>query len=464
MSVGLKGIGTIKNLSMKMKMKNALLGMAFLIGAFGAANAQQSAQQGGGDVMTTWNWPEDKKTASEKNALYNDSKNMGNHREAANALHWLLVNAPNLNPAIYIHGVEIYDELANAEKDAAKKKVYQDSVLTLFDLREKHFGGEADIAERKAFHAYKYFINDKERLPVVYNSLKRTADLNKENMSYGNAVAFMVAMQRYKKANPDSLTDDQALDYYDLIVQSLDKAQEQYPDQAENITKYKASVDDLLVKTVNVDCQFVEQNFGPRMKQNPNDVGAAKKVFKLLRAGNCTDSPLYMASLKTMYNNEKTFEMARYLYERSAKEGNSADANRYMADALEMAKTPADRSKLLLEQAVAAANRGSKSEARSLVYKAIEADPSVASRGYSLIGNLYMGSTECYQKEDIVQDRAIFLAAYDMYQKAGDSSGMAKAKAQFPSKAELFDQNRQTGQSIRVGCWIGENTTLRTRD
>jgi hypothetical protein len=187
-------------------------------------------------------------------------------------------------------------------------------------------------------------------------------------------------------------------------------------------------------------------------------------VFKLLRAGNCTDSPLYMASLKTMYNSEKTFEMARYLYERSAREGNSAEANRYMADALSMAKTPSDKSKLLFEQAVAAANRGAKSEARSLAYKAIEADPSASSRGYSLIGRLYMGSTECYQKEDIVQDRAIFLAAYDMFQKAGDNSGMASAKAQFPSKAELFDQDKQAGQAIRVGCWINESTTLRTRD
>ncbi|EMR02423.1 hypothetical protein ADICEAN_02466 [Cesiribacter andamanensis AMV16] len=444
-------------------MKNALLGMALFIGAFGVANAQQAAAQQG-NPMTEWNWGDNKPKAQEKNALYNDSYKMGQHREAANALHWLLVNTPNLNPAIYINGVEIYDELANSAQDKAKKVVYQDSVLTLFDLRQKHFGGEADIAERKAYYAYKYYINDKTRLPMVYESLKRTADLNKENMSYANAVAFMVAMQRYKTANPKALTDDQALDYYDMIVQSLDKAQEQYPDQAENITKYKASVDDLLVKTVNVDCKFVEQNFGPRMKQNPNDVDAAKKVFKLLRAGNCSDSPLYMASLKTIYNNEKTFEMARYLYERSAKEGNSADANRYMADAISMAKTPADKGKLILEQAVSAANRGAKSEARSLAYKAIESDPSSASRAYSLIGNLYFSSNECYQQQDIVQDRAIFLAAYDMYQKAGDSNGMAKAKAQFPSKAELFDQNKQAGEPIRVGCWIGESTTLRTRD
>jgi hypothetical protein len=41
---------------------------------------------------------------------------------------------------------------------------------------------------------------------------------------------------------------------------------------------------------------------------------------------------------------------------------------------------------------------------------------------------------------------------------------MAMAKEQFPSKEEIFLVNYQAGQTIRVGCWIGETTTIRTRD
>ena len=446
-----------------MKIKNALLGVALFVGAMGAANAQQSTQQTG-DQMSTWNWPEDKKTAQEKNALYNDEMKLGNNRKAANALHWLLVNNPNLNPAIYINGIKIYDELATAESDPKKQKVYQDSVLTLYDLRVKHFGNEAENAERKAFYAYKYFAADKERLPVVYASLKRTADLNKENMSYANAVYFMDAIRRTKAANPKSLTDEQVLDYYEVIVKSIDKALEMQPDQAETIKPYKNMVDDLLVKTVNVDCNFVEKNFGPKLKQNPNDIETAKKVFKLLTIGKCTDKPLYASTLKQIYESEKTFEMAKYMAMKAISEKNYSEANTYLNDAISLAKTNADKGDLYLLQAKLASQRGSKSEARSLAYKAIEANSATASDAYTLIGNLYMNSQECNNKVSRVEDRSIYLAAYEMYQKAGDSSGMNRAKAQFPSKGELFDENKQVGESIKVGCWIGETVTLRTRD
>ncbi|AHM61022.1 hypothetical protein D770_13840 [Flammeovirgaceae bacterium 311] len=446
-----------------MKMKNALLVLAFFVGALGAVNAQQAAQQTG-DPMGTWNFPEDKKTAQEKNARYNDEMKLGNFRAAASALNWLLVNAPNFNPAIYINGVTIYDELATAEKDPKKQRVYQDSVLTLYDLRIKHFNSEPENVERKAYYAYKYFASDKERLPVLYNTLKRTAELNQEKMSFANAVGYMVAIQRYKAANPNELTDEQVLDQYDIIMRSLDNAVAAQPEQAETIDKYKGIVDDILIKTVNVDCDFVEKNFGPKMNQNPDDVQTAKKVFKLLRIGNCTDRPLYMNSIKTVYKSEPTFELAKYLALKQISDKNYSEANTYMNEAISMATTTKDKGELFLLQAQLARQRGAKSEARSLAYKAAEADPSSASKAYTLIGNLYMESQECYGNQDVVADRAIYIAAYEMFQRAGDSSNMNRAKAQFPSKGELFDKNIAAGTEMKVGCWINETVTLRTRD
>ena len=445
-------------------MKNAFLAMAFFVGALGATNAQESAQQTGADPMGVWNWGNDKPTAQAKNALYNDEMKLNNYRGSANALHWLLKNTPNLNPAIYINGVTIYDELANAETDPKKQKVYQDSVLTLYDLRIKHFGNEAENVERKAYYAYKYFNADKERQPVVYNALKRTAELNKQNMSFANAVAYMAAIHNYKKANPKALTDEQVLDEYDVVVSALDNALAKQPDQAEIINKYKEAVDQLLVGTVNVNCDFVEKNFGPKLKKDPKDIKTAKQVFKLLRAGKCTESPLYMTTLKQIYQAEKTFEMADYMATNAIRNKNYSEANTYLNDAISLATTASDKGKLYLMQAQLASQRGSKSEARSLAYKAAEADPGSASKAYSLIGNLYMGSQECYGNQDIVADRAIYIAAFEMYQKAGDNSGMARAKAQFPSKGELFDANKEVGSSHKVGCWIGETVTLRTRD
>ena len=137
-----------------MKAKILFVGLIATL-CFNVANAQ-------------WNWPDDRETAEEKNALYTDNFKQGNYRVAANHLQWLLVNAPNLNKSIYINGVKIYDGLASEESDAAQKVVFQDSVLTLYDLRIQYFGEEGKVLNRKAFDAYKYFKGDKSRYEELF--------------------------------------------------------------------------------------------------------------------------------------------------------------------------------------------------------------------------------------------------------------------------------------------------------
>ena len=102
-----------------------------------------------------WNWGDNPTTAKEKNAIYNDMMKNENFKGAIDPLEWLLTNTPDLNAAIYINGVKIYDELQANEKDAAQKKAYQNRCLELYDQRIEHFGDEAEVLNRKAYRAYK---------------------------------------------------------------------------------------------------------------------------------------------------------------------------------------------------------------------------------------------------------------------------------------------------------------------
>ncbi len=434
-----------------MKTKAILL-LTFLVGTMGLAQAQQSG----------WNWPDDKKTAAEKNAFYTDSKTMGNYREAANSLYWLLVNAPDLNPAIYINGSDIYSELAEAEKDAAKKKVYQDSVLTLYDLRVKYFGDEADVLDKKAYYAYKYDKDDKAELPELYTLLNRVVELNGNKTSYANAVAFMDVIRRYKAAQPNALSDEKILEHYDQVMGILDN----YIAQGKNVDrleKYKSVVDDLLVKTVTIDCKFVESNFGPKLKATPNDLELAKKTFKLLKAGGCSDGELYMTAVTTIYKKEPTLGLAEHIAEKKLAQKDYAAAEKYYGEAAELTDDNAKKGDIYFNLAQTFAKLGRKSDSRSMAYKAMEADPNIASRAYTHIGNLYLNSQECYAGQSLVEDRAIYLAAYKMYQKAGNQSAMDVAAKQFPSAEEIFNENKAVGDQITVGCWIGETVTLQKR-
>ena len=64
----------------------------------------------------------------------------------------------------------------------------------------------------------------------------------------------------------------------------------------------------------------------------------------------------------------------------------------------------------------------------------------------------------------MVQDRAVFIAAYNMYSRGGNATKMANAKAQFPSVENVFNETRNKGDRITIGCWINETVTLDTRD
>jgi hypothetical protein len=77
---------------------------------------------------------------------------------------------------------------------------------------------------------------------------------------------------------------------------------------------------------------------------------------------------------------------------------------------------------------------------------------------------LYYSANECKKLESQAQDRLIYIAAYEMYAKAGNSQKMAAAKALFPSKEEIFLLNWKTGEQKNTGCWVGETVTLKTRD
>ncbi|BDD02811.1 hypothetical protein AUTU_02940 [Aureibacter tunicatorum] len=409
-----------------------------------------------------WNWPEDKELAMEKNVLYTDLLKQKKYEQARAPLTWLLNNAPDLNKSLYINGEKIYEALALKEKDPSLRQNYVDSTMLMFDMRIKYFGEKNEVIERKALTAYKLEKGNKAAYKDLYELLGESVDLNGNDTFESNLVAYMDVTRRYKKSGGD-ISDDQVLAVYDKIsdifAYKLD-----HGGNEDRIGKYQENVDKLLAATINVDCDFIENKLGPKLQENPEDLGVATNIFKLSIVGKCFDLPVFVQSAEVVYNSKPTYGLAKLIATRLVDQKKYTEALDYYQKAIELTEENTKKAEMNLQIAVMMNRQGNKSSARSYALKATQEDPSL-SEAYSFVGNLYMNSyNSCKGGQDKALDRAIFILAYDMFSKAGNRKGMAAAKAQFPSAEEIFTYNHSVGETVHVGCWVNRDVVLQKRD
>ncbi len=431
-----------------MKTKLSLIGLIVIL-FIGNANAQ-------------WNWPDDRATAEEKNALYTDSFKQGNFRAAANHLHWLLVNAPDLNRSIYINGVKIYDGLASEATDDAQKEIFQDSVLLLYDLRIKYFNQEGNVLNRKVYDAYRYYVGDQNRYQELFTMFKSTFELNGNKVMDINLLPYMDVVRRYKLTG-GTITDEEVLDVYEEIVDITNYKIEVVKKNTDRLKVVLDKVNELLVSTIDVDCDFVENTLGPKLSEEPDNLKLAKNIMRLAFAGKCTDLDVFMDAAKIVQQNEPEYGLAKLIGQSAASKKDFDTAIKYLEESIELTDDNTKKADSYYSLAVIQANQDKKVSARDYARKAVAADPT-KKEAYKVIGNLYFNSfNDCKKGENPVHDKAVYIAAFEMFKRAGDNEGMARAKSQFPTMEEIFTWDMDVGDQYTVGCWINETISLQKR-
>lgn len=406
-----------------------------------------------------------KAKAEESKVLYEDALKAGHPKQAEAKLNWLLTNVPQFHSSLYIYGAEVFDKLATQEKDPARKNVYIDSLMIVYDLRIKNCGDEANVLNRKALSFLKYRINDKPDEALTL--LDKVFELNGNSVFDATLLPYMQTI-RLNALKYKNLTDAQILERYDMLMGVVDAKIKMAQSKAQPADKYKEIKDDIdavLISFIKVDCDFVKSNLEPKFRQDPNDLALAKKIFSFMLQGKCTDDPLWLEAGESIHKNspEKDFGLAKNLGLKYYSNNNLPKAEAYLKEALPLATTGQDKAEVLIYLGQFEA-KTDKSAARALFRQALDAD-SGNKDAYEKIGDLYYGSFDnCAKKVNQADDRLVFLIAADYYQRAGDSKKVAMAKENFPSKEEIFLIDYRAGETKNVGCWINESTTIRTRD
>jgi len=413
----------------------------------------------------------DKPAAELKIALYGDAYRAQKYQEARAPLHWLLTHAPKVSTKIYVDGVDIYDKLASAETDPAKKQILIDSVMAVYDMRVANCGDEAQVVGRKANSMFKYYYKDKAKLPAVVAIFDRAYELNKENMMESNLDLYMKSVQLNASFNKGSMTDDQILERYDNINAIIDAKTKKALDagkaaDADKLKAIRTKVDESLsASPVKFDCPMVKSKLEPKFRQNPTDQALAKKIFAFMLQGKCTDDPLWLEAGEVVKNIEpKDFGLIKNLAVKHMSNGNTEKAEALIKEAQALATKPDQKADAFMILGSIDSKRGNNSGARENFRQAAAADPA-NKEAWSKIGDLYYNSfDDCAKRQNMAEDRLVYIAAYEMYQRGGDTQGMSKSKAQFPSKEDLFLLNWKNGEPKKINCWVGETVALRTLD
>ena len=431
--------------------------MIFLLGfvvAF-ASHAQQDLKL-----------PDDPALADEAKrrfALSVDNMGIKDYRAAANAINWLMNNAPGLYDGLYVNGYKAYEELAD-KASGNEKEAYLDSMVTCYKLKEELYGLNTRERNNLAYRYYKYWKANKEKIMEGLDAYKTCYAEDGNKVINNNLVSYMDMIRR-AKAYGNDISDDDAIDTYFTINEIIDFKDNPNADHAK-YDRYREAVTGLLIMTIGeekLNCEFINENLAPGLDQK-EDLKLAKKVFGLLLSRECSDSPYFMKAATIIQREEPTEGLAKVMAQRYASEKDYDKAMEYYNMAIEMSSDDTKKAELRMDMAKVFASQGEKSKARDAALDAAKLDSELAKEAYGFVAGLYMGSfDDCAKRTSQIDDRAIFMAAYDMYQRAGDSQGMRNAEAQFPTKSDVFTANKEEGQTIRVGCWIQRDTKIKAR-
>lgn len=440
------------------KIETIIIGLFLSVAAFAG-----SGNLGSSSSSNAWHWGEDEATAQSNWMSLTTSLEVKHYDEATHPSHWLIEHTPDLNVALYVNAAKAYEKMAKIESDPERKIEIQDSVMLIYDLRIKYFGDDANVLNRKGRLAYSYWINRPEKLDELYTLYKTIDELNGVD-AYASCsyYYFKVSCKKMKKK---SLSENEVLALYDKLNTNLNLKKEQYNSSGKSISsidKNIGKIDATLDKyDLELSCEWVSENYGPRFKSNPTKE-MALKISKSLKKQQCVSNPLFTEATQYILNEEPSAEGYSMLAAVQLNQKLKDDAIESLNKAVELSEAKEEKAEYYYDIAKVYNSKGNFAKARKNAQLAL-AENSTKTEVHSFIGDLYFNSYKSCSSEDVLQTRAVFIAAYSEYKKAGETAKMDQAKKQFPSMEDIFLRDKKVGDTINTGCWISKDVQLMNR-
>jgi len=212
-------------------------------------------------------------------------------------------------------------------------------------------------------------------------------------------------------------------------------------------------------------CETLTAFYQKEFDKNAENGFWLERVSERLNAKNCK-ADLYLKVSEKWNQVSPTAKSSYNLALIARQNRNQEKTIEYFAQSASLQKDVAKKADLFYLIATTYGNRN-KPKAKEFAEKAIEAKPS-SGKSYIFLAQLYASSSNECGKDDF-EKKAIYWLASNTAKQAGIVEPMLKKSADqladgfsksAPSKAEVSQAKRKTGEQLSFDCWIGETVSI----
>jgi len=393
----------------------------------------------------------------------------------------------------FTDGAQLFLNKFKTETDATKKEEYKNKSLSLIDdaIACYNAGGISSskcaddvciqkrigyLAGRKAFDMFYTFNTPYSQTTAALELAVEKSGNDAEYIvfdPYASIIVYQIEKDKMDKADARRIYDELNA-IADYNIENNTKLSSYYQ-QAKDAMNAKFAVIAHLI----FDCDFFVNKLRPEYEASPEDVDVWKKIVAKLKAQDCDPSNAFLMEVEGKYKTwanaqnaakKAEFEannpgmMAKKMYDQGDFKGAVSKYEEAIANEMDAEKKASYYFSLASIQFRKLKDYGA---ARSSAREAAKLKANWG-RPYMLIGDMYGSSARnCGKSWD---QRLAILAAMDKYRYAKSidpsvaddaNSRLGKYAASMPSLEDGFQRGIKEGETVSVGCWIGESVKVR---
>ena len=379
---------------------------------------------------------------------------------------------PTANQTMLVDGTTLMRKLISQNsKNPVYREKLVDSLMMIHDIRIANYPKYAVTARNnKGLDLANYVQNDPERLYKEYGEIiagNKTKTKPTILLFY-----FDSAVELYKNG---SLDEEEIIGVYEECMELLSKMDPKDAADKEMVDDMKLKIEELFASNNIADCDKLIELYTPKFEADPQNIELAEKIVRFMSAADgCTDNALFISAATSIHKSNPTHASAYTLYKLNASTGKSAEAVKYLQEAIDREDSDAAQdAEYYYELAVYNFKCGNNLAAEQAAKKVIPLATTSEIKGktYMLIGTI-RGGVRC-DGNDIAK-RAPYWVAVDYFEraKAADPELAAEAnkrineyKKYYPLTADAFMFGVNDGETYQVSCGgFKANTTVRTQN